>query len=119
MRAAHAPDRLLFLAGAIALAVAPFCAGAKAQDDPVFRIEFKDGAISPRRLEVPANTRFKIELHNTGATPIEFESTQLRKEKVVAPQSSSFIVIRRLDPGEYKFFDDFHLDAPPALLVAK
>lgn len=90
-----------------------------AEEDPVFKIEFADGAISPRRLEVPANTRFKIELYNKGKTPIEFESTQLKKEKVVAPDSMSFIVFRRLDPGEYEFFDDFHLDSPPAVLVAK
>jgi c-di-GMP-binding flagellar brake protein YcgR len=88
-------------------------------DDPVFRIEFEDGKITPQRLEVPANTRFKIELINKGKTPIEFESTQLKKEKVVAPDSQSFIVFRTLDPGEYDFFDDFHLDAPHAVLVAK
>lgn len=88
-------------------------------DDPVFRIEFEDGKITPQRLEVPAHTRFKIELINKGKTPIEFESTQLKKEKVVAPDSQTFIVFRTLDPGQYEFFDDFHLDAPHAVLVAK
>ena len=90
-----------------------------ADDDPVFRIEFKDGTINPSRLEVPANRRFKIELYNLGSTPAEFESSELRREKVLAPNSSSFIVIRQLEPGEYKFFDDFHLETPPAVLVAK
>lgn len=90
-----------------------------AEDMPVFSIEFKDGVITPLRLEVPARRAFKIELHNTGNTPAEFESTELHREKVLAPQSTSFIVFRTLDPGEYKFFDDFHPDAPQALLVAK
>jgi Cupredoxin-like domain len=92
---------------------------ARAEEMPVFSIELKDGVITPRRVEVPANRPFKIELHNTGNTPAEFESNELHREKVLAPHSSSFIVIRRLDPGEYKFFDDFHLDTPPAVLVAK
>lgn len=96
-----------------------FGAGARAEEVPVFRIEFKDGVVTPLRLEVPANKPFKIELHNTGKTPAEFESIELRREKVLAAESTSFIVIRRLDPGEYKFFDDFHPDAPQALLVAK
>lgn len=104
---------------ALLIGVSAAFAPALAADDPVFRIEFADGKITPQRLEVPANTRFKIELHNTGKTPVEFESTQLKKEKVVAPNSQTFIVIRTLDPGEYEFFDDFHLDAPPAVLVAK
>jgi hypothetical protein len=90
-----------------------------AAEDPVFRIEFKDGTVTPRRLEVPANRRFALELHNTGDTPAEFESRELRKEKVLAPGSTSVLVIRTLDPGEYDFFDDFHADAPPAVLVAR
>lgn len=91
---------------------------AKADDIPVFRIEFNDGVIMPLFLEVPANTTFKIELLNTGQTPVEFESIELRKEKVLAPQSQSFLVIKRLSPGDYKFFDDFHLDMPYAIIRA-
>jgi hypothetical protein len=106
------------IAAALVAVLALSCA-ARAADDPEFRIEFNDGKISPQRLEVPAKTRFKIVLVNKGKTPIEFESTSLKKEKVVAPESESFIVFRTLDPGEYEFFDDFHLETPPAVLVAK
>lgn len=92
---------------------------AMAEEEPTFRIEFKDGVITPLRIEVPANTRIRLELVNTGTTPAEFESVELRKEKVLAPGSDSVMVLRRLDPGEYDFFDDFHLDAPHAVVVAK
>lgn len=105
----------------LAVAIAPPLSGgaARAEEMPVFKIEMKDGAITPLRLEVPTNRRFKLEIHNTGATPVEFESLELHKEKVLAPQSQSFLVFRSLAPGEYEFFDDFHLDAPRAVLVAK
>ena len=92
---------------------------ALAEDDPTFRLEFNDGAITPLRLEVPANRRFRLELKNSGKTPAEFESKELKKEKVLAAESQTVLVIRTLDPGEYAFFDDFHPDAPPAVLVAK
>jgi hypothetical protein len=75
--------------------------------------------VTPSRLEVPAKRRFKLELHNTGKTPAEFESTELRKEKVLAAGTVSSLIIRTLDPGEYTFFDDFHPGAPAAVLVAK
>ncbi|WP_158809261.1 cupredoxin domain-containing protein [Beijerinckia sp. L45] len=88
-------------------------------DEPSFAIEFNDGTMTPLRIEVPANTRFKINLTNKGKTPAEFESNELRLEKVLAAGSASTLVIRTLDPGEYKFFDDFHPDAPQAVLVAK
>ncbi|HVY56818.1 MAG TPA: cupredoxin domain-containing protein [Xanthobacteraceae bacterium] len=106
------------LAGAAGLVLA-LAGPLAAEEDPVFRIEFKDGVVTPSRLEVPAKRRFKLELHNTGKTPAEFESTELRKEKVLAPNSVSSLVIRTLDPGEYTFFDDFHPGVPAAVLVAK
>ena len=105
------------LAFALILA-APFTACAE-DEEATFRIEFRDGKITPQRLEVPARTRLRLQLVNAGDTPAEFESKELRKEKVLAAKSESVLVIRTLDPGEYPFFDDFHPDAPPAVLVAK
>ncbi|VFU08957.1 Cupredoxin-like domain-containing protein [Methylocella tundrae] len=90
-----------------------------ADEEPTFTLEFHDGKVAPLRVEVPANTRFKLELRNTGDTPAEFESAELRKEKVLAPNSTSILVFRTLDPGEYQFFDDFHPDAPKAVIIAK
>ena len=51
--------------------------------------------------------------------PAEFESTELRKEVVIPAGGEAPLIIRTLDAGEYKFFDDFQPSAPPALLVAK
>jgi hypothetical protein len=88
-------------------------------DDLVFEMEMKDGAINPQRLEVPAKTRFKIIIKNTGSKPAEFESYELRKEEVVPAGGTGRLIIRSLDPGEYKFYDEFQPDAPPAVIVAK
>jgi Cupredoxin-like domain len=90
-----------------------------AEEEPVFMIEFKNGKIAPERLEVPANRRFQLQLRNNGDSPAEFESNVLRKEKVLAPKTTSVLVFRTLDPGEYPFFDDFHPDARRAILIAR
>jgi len=110
--------RLCQAAGCL-LVVLAVAAPAAAEDDPVFRIEFNDGTMTPARIEVPADTRFELQLVNLGKTPAEFESVPLRKEKVIAPGVTTTMVIKYLDPGEYSFFDDFHPEAPPAVLVAK
>ncbi|GAC1334200.1 MAG: cupredoxin domain-containing protein [Beijerinckiaceae bacterium] len=89
----------------------------RAADEPTFSLEFKDGTLSPQRLEVPAKTRFRLELKNNGTTPAEFESDELKKEKVLAPGSTSSLIFRSLDPGEYPFFDDFHPKARGALIA--
>jgi hypothetical protein len=108
--------RIKVVFAALCLAGAPQLALA---DEPVFEIEMKDGVITPPRLEVPANTRFKIIIKNVGTVPAEFESYELRKEEVIPAGGTGKMIIRRLDPGEYKFFDEFQPDAPPTVLVAK
>ena len=58
---------------------------AHAADLPTFKLEMNDGKLNPARIEVPAGQRIKIEVRNTGKGAAEFESVQLRKEKVLAP----------------------------------
>ncbi|KQO55363.1 hypothetical protein ASG60_14665 [Methylobacterium sp. Leaf469] len=91
---------------------------ARAEDLPVIKVEMRDGAIIPEIIEVPANTRFKLEITNTGKSPVEFESTELKREKALAAGATSSIVFRTIDPGRYDVFDDFHPDSK-ATLVAK
>lgn len=110
---------ILLAACALAGLAGPLRGPARAQEEmPTFRIEMKDGAIVPDRLEVPAGVRFKILIANTGTTPVEFESLELKREKAVAPGDEVPLVFRRLDPSEYAFFDDFH-PGTKATLIAK
>jgi heme/copper-type cytochrome/quinol oxidase subunit 2 len=82
-------------------------------------IEFHDGTITPSQLEVPANTRLKIEIHNTGKSASEFESHRLHKEMVVPAGQTVHVEVHPLAPGKYDFFDDFHEDAPKGVIIAK
>ena len=116
---AAAVERAVLIGSVALILVAAWIGGAESAEDPVYRIEFADGVVTPSRIEVPADRRIELLLVNKGTTPAEFESLTLRKEKVLAPDSSTSMVIKGLDPGEYPFFDDFHPEAPPAVLVAK
>lgn len=111
--------RLASLSFAIAsFAVLAAGTAARADDMPVIKVEMRDGVFVPSVIEVPANTRFKLEISNTGQSPVEFESQELKREKALAAGSTSSIVFRTLDAGSYDVFDDFHPDAK-AKLVAK
>ncbi|CAM5183153.1 hypothetical protein CDEF62S_04592 [Castellaniella defragrans] len=86
-------------------------------DMPTYTLTFKaDGTFEPARLEVPAG-RFKIVLVNESTEAVEFESLPLRKEKVLGPGVTSFVVLSLSRPGEYPFFDDFHPQAKGTLVV--
>jgi hypothetical protein len=90
-----------------------------AEDMPSFRLECNNGVFKPQKLLVPAGKKFRIDIFNTGTEAIEFESLQLRKEKALNPGGNSFVVVYPLDAGEYKFFDDFHIQVGQGSLVAR
>lgn len=90
-----------------------------AEEMPVVKLSARDGKFEPLTVEVPAGKRFKIELSNDGKGPMEFESKDLKQEKVLAAGAKSSIVINALKPGTYTFFDEYHMDAPKGKIVAK
>ncbi|MDR3323695.1 MAG: cupredoxin domain-containing protein, partial [Zoogloeaceae bacterium] len=81
------------------------CGVAQAADLPTFKLLIKDGRLFPETLEVPANTRFRLEITNAGPGAAEFESLELRKESVLAPGVTRTLVFHPLKPGRYPFFD--------------
>ena len=92
---------------------------ALSQDLPVYKLVARDGAFEPKTIEVAAGKKFKIEINNEGKGPMEFESKDLKQEKVLAAGAKSSVVINGLKPGTYVFFDEYHPDAPKGQIVAK
>ena len=90
-----------------------------AEEMLVVKLSAKDGKFEPLTIEVPAGKRFKIEISNDGKTPMEFESKDLKQEKVLAAGAKSSVVINALKPGTYTFFDEHHMDAPKGQIIAK
>lgn len=90
-----------------------------AQELPTVTVTMRDGRLIPPTLEVPANVRFKIVIRNEGPGPAEFESRALRKEKVLAPGATSFVVVAPLKPGVYDMFDEFHPETSTGQIVAR
>ena len=91
----------------------------QAEDMPSFNLLIKDGHFIPETLEVPANTKFRLLIKNEGPGAEEFESVELKKEKVLAPGASSFLIFQPLKLGSYKFFGEFHPDTAQGRIVAK
>jgi len=72
-----------------------------------YLIEMKDGDLMPAELVVPEKTKFRLVVRNIGNKPAEFESNQLRQEKVLFMGAETTLVIIPLDAGSYDYFDDF------------
>ena len=93
----------------------------QAADTPLFKLELKDGVVSPQRIEVPVGKPIKLEVRNTGKTAAEFECKPLKKEKVLAPGATMVVEVSSLSAGEYVFVDEYRENLPTGrgLIVAK
>lgn len=107
-------------AGALALAVLLAAAApAAAEDMLAFKVEMKDGAIAPDRIEVAQGKPFRLDVTNAGSGPAEFESNELHKEKVLTAGGTGSLIFRSLSAGTYIFYDDFHPDGGKLTLIVK
>jgi len=65
--------------------------GAASAADPAFKLTLRDHRFEPAELVVPAGQKIKLEVENQDATPEEFESYELNREKVV-PAKATIVI---------------------------
>lgn len=87
--------------------------------DGDYTIVIKNHRFQPAELAVPSGKKIKLVVDNQDATPEEFESHELNREKVIAGHSSATIFIGPLQPGRYPYFGEFHADTAKGVIVAK
>lgn len=96
-----------------------FSASAALAEIPEFVTEIKDHKFSPSEIEIPAGVKFKLIVRNLDKTAEEFESHDLRKEKMVGGGKEITLIIRPLKKGEYEFVGEFHEKTAKGKLIAK
>ena|SRR5579859_2999974 len=102
------------LAAALCLALT---AGAAIAADPV-TVEIKGQAFVQQEIAVPAGVKVELLVRNEDALPAEFESYDLSREIVVPAHGQVKLFIGPLDPGRYRFFNDFHQESEGWVVVA-
>ncbi|MCB1680933.1 MAG: cupredoxin domain-containing protein [Rhodospirillales bacterium] len=108
-------NRLAFLAS---LAVFPlFSSPAFAEGD--ITIVLKDHKFEPSTVEVPAGERVKLIIDNQDPTPEEFESHELKREKVIKGNGQGVVMIGPLEEGSYAFVGEFNEETAKGVIVAK
>ncbi len=90
-----------------------------ASDDDVVKVDLhiKDHKFMPDIVELPTDKKVNITVYNDDPTIEEFESIDLKREKIVLGKSSIKIVLAPLAPGEYKFFGDFHQESAQGKII--
>jgi plastocyanin len=104
---------LTLLASVLALSMGV----ARADDTVTLALTIKDHQFNPAEVHAPAGKPIEFQVKNLGSAAAEFESGVLHFEKVIAAGGEALIHVRPLEPGRYKFFDDFHRATEGFLVV--
>src|SRR4029453_3948809 len=100
--------RLFGLRLAGVLAAVLLVAGSAAAADGQIPLTIEKNQFQPAEVKGKAHTPVVLVFPNKTPKPAEFESKDLRVEKVVPAGKTVNVRIRALKPGTYAFFDDFN-----------
>ena len=102
---------IVLIAGLVVGVVAVAGVASAADPRPEIAVTIDKDQFQPSEIKVKANTPFTLVVTNKNAKAAEFESKDLRVEKVVPAGKTVNVLIRALKPGTYAFFDDFNQQA--------
>jgi heme/copper-type cytochrome/quinol oxidase subunit 2 len=91
-----------------AAALLAAASGPRADDAVTLSLTLKDHQFDPAEVHAPAGKPISIHVKNLNDIVSEFESSDLHFEKIVPVGSEVTVYVHPLQPGRYKFFDDFH-----------
>lgn len=94
-------------------------AGSASAEEVEAKLVIRDHKFEPVELTVPAGKKIKLLVDNQDATPEEFESNELNREKIVVGKGTITVFLGPLDAGRYPFFGDFHQETAQGVLIVK
>jgi plastocyanin len=112
------PLRLVLTTAFVLAAALAAPAPAFAADDE-FTLVIQDHKFQPAEIVVPAGKKIKLVIENRDATPEEFESHSLNREKVIAGKSTASVFIGPLKPGRYAFVGEYNEATAKGTVVAQ
>jgi plastocyanin len=90
-----------------------------AQAPPEHALTIEQHKFTPEELKVKAGQAFVLVITNKDATPEEFESKELRVEKVIPANKTLKLRMPALKAGTYKFFGEYHEATAQGRIVAE
>jgi hypothetical protein len=87
--------------------------------DDVYSLIIKEHRFQPAEVIIPAGKKVKLLIDNQDATPEEFESHSLNREKVIAGNSKATVYVGPLSPGRYAFEGEFNATTAQGAIIAQ
>jgi plastocyanin len=88
-------------------------------DTTDYMLVIKDHRFEPSELTVPAGKRIKLVIDNQDASAEEFESHDLRIEKIIPANTRATVWVGPLKQGKYSFVGEYHEDTAQGTLISE
>ena len=111
--------RLTIVMAAAALGVVAGGAAVRAAEPAKLSLVIKDHRFDQQEIRVPANTPLVISVKNADASVEEFDSNDLKVEKIMTPGSEITVRVRPLKPGRYEFAGEYNADTANGVIIAE
>jgi plastocyanin len=82
-------------------------------------ILIKDHKFDPSFVEVPTGKKIRLTVCNQDSTVEEFDSIDLKREKIIPGNSCVSIILAPLKVGRYDFIGEFHADTARGFIYVK
>ncbi|HVO02941.1 MAG TPA: cupredoxin domain-containing protein [Candidatus Cybelea sp.] len=92
---------------------------ARAEDSTVIQVTLSNHRFDPAEIHVPAGKKVDLVVTNKDAEPEEFDSSDLKVEKVIAGGQQATIHLRPLAAGKYAFEGEYHDDTAKGVVIAE
>ncbi len=80
-------------------------------------IYIKNHHFYPSELKLPPGKKIRINVFNQDSTIEEFESTDLKREKIIPGGSKATIILAPLKEGIYEFVGEFNEDTAKGRII--
>ena len=108
-----------WITGLAAGAILAFSLAPAIAQDANPTVVLKDHVFHPAEIHVPAGKVILLTVDNQDPTPEEFESQELRVEKIIPGQLSGLVRFGPLKPGVYPFFGEFNQATAQGKVIAE
>ena len=110
---------LILLAGAVLAVALPPGPARAADPPPEIVLTIEKNQFSPEEIKVKAGAPFVLVVTNKDGAPEEFESKDLRIERVIPPGKTVRLKVPSLKPGSYGFVGEYHEKTAKGRIVAE
>ena len=91
----------------------------RAAEPTTLNLTIKDHRFDRQEIRVPANTPLIIKVKNADSSAEEFDSSDLKVEKIMTPGGEITVRVRPLKPGRYEFAGEYNADTASGVIIAE